>query len=88
MLQVDGRVTSGPDLSIEVNGLKLPNPFVIGSGAHQLLLGVDGTAPFCTRQSTLQSCCWLLPLRLPYTQSSSCVHRAARHQLRSHEEGF
>lgn len=29
---VDGRVTSGPDLSVEVNGLKLPNPFVIGSG--------------------------------------------------------
>jgi len=26
-------VTSGPDLSVEVNGLKLPNPFVIGSGA-------------------------------------------------------
>jgi len=31
--QVDGAVTSGPDLSVEVNGLKLPNPFVIGSGA-------------------------------------------------------
>lgn len=31
-LQVNGRVTSGPDLSVEVNGLKLPNPFVIGSG--------------------------------------------------------
>jgi dihydropyrimidine dehydrogenase (NADP+) len=29
---VDGKVTSGPDLSVEVNGLKLPNPFVIGSG--------------------------------------------------------
>lgn len=29
---VDGAVTSGPDLSVEVNGLKLPNPFVIGSG--------------------------------------------------------
>ncbi|PNH05845.1 NAD-dependent dihydropyrimidine dehydrogenase subunit PreA, partial [Tetrabaena socialis] len=29
---VDGRVTSGPDLSVEVNGLKLPNPFIIGSG--------------------------------------------------------
>lgn len=24
--------SAGPDLSIEVNGLKLPNPFVIGSG--------------------------------------------------------
>lgn len=30
--QVNGKVTSGPDLSVEVNGLKLPNPFVIGSG--------------------------------------------------------
>lgn len=29
---VDGAVTSGPDLSVEVNGLRLPNPFVIGSG--------------------------------------------------------
>jgi dihydropyrimidine dehydrogenase (NADP+) len=29
---VNGKVTSGPDLSVEVNGLKLPNPFVIGSG--------------------------------------------------------
>ncbi|GLI69152.1 hypothetical protein VaNZ11_013709 [Volvox africanus] len=29
---VDGRVTSGPDLSVEVNGMKLPNPFIIGSG--------------------------------------------------------
>jgi hypothetical protein len=31
-LQVNGAVTSGPDLSVEVNGLRLPNPFVIGSG--------------------------------------------------------
>eukprot|EP00475_Leptophrys_vorax_P007981 TRINITY_DN15111_c0_g1_i1.p1 TRINITY_DN15111_c0_g1~~TRINITY_DN15111_c0_g1_i1.p1 ORF type:complete len:458 (-),score=36.45 TRINITY_DN15111_c0_g1_i1:325-1698(-) len=29
---VDGAVTEGPDLSVEVNGLKLPNPFVIASG--------------------------------------------------------
>uniref|UniRef100_A0A7S0R1P0 dihydropyrimidine dehydrogenase (NADP(+)) n=1 Tax=Pyramimonas obovata TaxID=1411642 RepID=A0A7S0R1P0_9CHLO len=29
---VDGKVTSGPDLSVEVDGLKMPNPFVIGSG--------------------------------------------------------
>jgi dihydropyrimidine dehydrogenase (NADP+) len=25
-------VASGPDLSVVVNGLRLPNPFVIGSG--------------------------------------------------------
>lgn len=25
-------MASGPDLSVTVNGLKLPNPFVIGSG--------------------------------------------------------
>ena len=25
-------MVSGPDLSVEVNGLRLPNPFVIGSG--------------------------------------------------------
>ena len=30
--QVNGAVVSGPDLSVEVNGLRLPNPFVIGSG--------------------------------------------------------
>ncbi|EFN55109.1 hypothetical protein CHLNCDRAFT_31559 [Chlorella variabilis] len=29
---VNGAVTSGPSLAVEVNGLKLPNPFVIGSG--------------------------------------------------------
>ncbi|KAF8069634.1 PYD1 [Scenedesmus sp. PABB004] len=29
---VDGAVTEGPDLSVTVNGLRLPNPFVIGSG--------------------------------------------------------
>lgn len=29
---VNGAVVDGPDLSVEVNGLKLPNPFVIGSG--------------------------------------------------------
>lgn len=29
---VNGAVQSGPDLSVTVNGLQLPNPFVIGSG--------------------------------------------------------
>lgn len=29
---VNGKVQSGPDLSVVVNGMKLPNPFVIGSG--------------------------------------------------------
>eukprot|EP00897_Mesotaenium_endlicherianum_P007915 jgi/Mesen1/7151/ME000037S06513 len=29
---VNGAVSEGPDLSVTVNGLKLPNPFVIGSG--------------------------------------------------------
>lgn len=29
---VNGAVTEGPDLSVTVNGLQLPNPFVIGSG--------------------------------------------------------
>lgn len=29
---VNGAVTEGPDLSVTVNGLKLPNPFIIGSG--------------------------------------------------------
>lgn len=28
----NGKATSGPDLSINVNGMQLPNPFVIGSG--------------------------------------------------------
>lgn len=46
-------MTSGPDLSVEVNGLKLPNPFVIGSGppgAQPLLLlplPVDGPCHSC-----------------------------------------
>jgi dihydropyrimidine dehydrogenase (NADP+) len=30
--QVDGAVVSGPDLSVVVNGLRLPNPFITGSG--------------------------------------------------------
>lgn len=30
--QKNGAVTEGPDLSVTVNGLKLPNPFVIASG--------------------------------------------------------
>nr|QKY14976.1 dihydropyrimidine dehydrogenase [NADP(+)] (DPYD) [Polytomella parva] len=29
---VNGKPINGPDLSVEVNGLKLPNPFIIGSG--------------------------------------------------------
>lgn len=29
---VNGAVASGPSLAVEVNGLQLPNPFVIGSG--------------------------------------------------------
>ncbi|MEW5300755.1 MAG: hypothetical protein WDW36_003664 [Sanguina aurantia] len=29
---VNGRVTSGPSLEVHVNGMTLPNPFVIGSG--------------------------------------------------------
>ena len=28
----DGHVVDGPDLSVEVNGIKFPNPYVIGSG--------------------------------------------------------
>ena len=28
----NGAVVSGPSLAVEVNGLKMPNPFVIGSG--------------------------------------------------------
>ena len=32
LTQVNGAVASGPDLSVVVNGLRLPNPFVIGSG--------------------------------------------------------
>jgi dihydropyrimidine dehydrogenase (NADP+) len=31
-MKVDGAVVSGPDLSVEVNGLRLPNPFITGSG--------------------------------------------------------
>lgn len=35
--QVDGRAVTGPDLSVtHFSGLKLPNPFVIGSGVHPL----------------------------------------------------
>ncbi len=28
----NGRVVEGPDLSVTVNGIRFPNPFVIGSG--------------------------------------------------------
>ena len=30
--KVDGKPVSGPDLSCVVDGVKFPNPFVIGSG--------------------------------------------------------
>jgi hypothetical protein len=33
----DGKPITGPDLSVEVNGLLLPNPFVIGSGPPGVL---------------------------------------------------
>jgi hypothetical protein len=38
---VNGAVTSGPDLSVTVNGLKLPNPFVIASGPPGMLRSVS-----------------------------------------------
>ena len=36
----NGKPTSGPDLSVNVNGLHMPNPFVIGSGVYLLLPAV------------------------------------------------
>lgn len=35
--QENGKAVSGPDLSVKLNGLSLPNPFVIGSGQHLCL---------------------------------------------------
>ena len=51
---VDGAVTSGPDLSVVVNGLKLPNPFVIGSGPPGTNYQV-GARSFSVRRGT-QTC--------------------------------
>ena len=31
-LQENGKASSGPDLTVKLNGLTMPNPFVIGSG--------------------------------------------------------
>ena len=31
-LQENGKAVSGPDLTVKLNGLTMPNPFVIGSG--------------------------------------------------------
>lgn len=35
-LQENGKAVSGPDLTVKLNGLTMPNPFVIGSGEAQL----------------------------------------------------
>lgn len=40
--QVNGAVASGPSLAVEVNGLQLPNPFVIGSGPPGTNYAVSG----------------------------------------------
>ena len=31
-MQENGKAVSGPDLTVKLNGLTMPNPFVIGSG--------------------------------------------------------
>lgn len=32
VLQENGKAVTGPDLTVKLNGLTMPNPFVIGSG--------------------------------------------------------
>ena len=72
MTKVDGKVTSGPDLSVtHHSGLKLPNPFVIGSGMRQ---GLSLKAQLFGASMVLKGCWWW--------------SRAARHQLCSHEESL
>jgi hypothetical protein len=56
---VDGRAASGPDLSVtHFSGLKLPNPFVIGSGALTALVLHAGRCvvllSFCTTLAGLR----------------------------------
>jgi hypothetical protein len=51
---VNGKVTEGPDLSVTVNGMRLPNPFIIGSGPpgtnYQVLAAAGpGRAGLCRR---------------------------------------
>lgn len=39
-MQENGKATTGPDLSVKLNGLTLPNPFVIGSGKLSIRLQI------------------------------------------------
>ena len=54
-LQLDGKVTSGPDLSVQLHGMKLPNPFVIGSGACDVQLSWLAASAISTH--SLTNCC-------------------------------
>ena len=74
-MQVDGKVTSGPDLSVVVDGLKMPNPFVIGSGTLQL-----APLPSLLAMSAAARACLARPCTCPHTCAAACwqlrgVHR-------------
>ena len=35
-VQENGKAVTGPDMTVKLNGLTMPNPFVIGSGENSL----------------------------------------------------
>lgn len=55
---VNGSVVSGPDLSVTVNGVRMPNPFVIGSGPPGTNYQVRGRARFAALIGRA-ACCFL-----------------------------
>lgn len=60
--QENGKAVTGPDLSVTLNGLTLPNPFVIGSGkgrlqaAHMLMAYDYLLCTYCDRSPWHQLC--------------------------------
>lgn len=44
-MQENGKAVSGPDLTVKLNGLTMPNPFVIGSGKLANNLGCLQSCP-------------------------------------------
>lgn len=84
MLQVDGKAQSGPDLSVtHFSGLKLPNPFVIGSGRRMPTVDAAfprSTLPRSSKYSTFKRNVSLTILMLP--------SRSSRDKLPGHEEGL
>ncbi len=84
VLQVNGKVQSGPDLSVtHFSGLELPNPFVIGSGRTLPAHNVQSHPATRQYYDIIISLTWALMcmfVMLPF--------RASWHKLPGDEEGL